>query len=428
MADEASVDRPVGAQPPASERAVASTDERLSLRRQPQRLEQAVRELGVPVTVARELDEADAVVTLRNYYRRSRPRCATPSRTGADLRARTILQMENMLASLFDLEVNRRRRARDGGGDRAGAGLRSPGRLAPQNAYVRRLQHQMAERNALMSRSRGSEPNRRVELIPDDGAAGGERASRTDRPARDPRPRGAGARRALRPPAGVSPPPPERGRFITLEGPEGSGKTTAARHLGAWLQGARGAGHRDAGAWRHAPRRRGPPDRAPHARDERRPRPRADALLYAAGRAQHVERVIRPALERGAWVVCARYLDSSLAYQAPAGNDPSAMRRLQEFATGGLLPDLTLLLDVPVDVGLARTRRRAEWNRFEDTEGAAFFERVRRAYLDLAAAEPGRFEVIDGLAQSRCGRGHPHRRRAPASGVTRGMRSSAASL
>ena len=95
-------------------------------------------------------------------------------------------------------------------------------------------------------------------------------------------------------------------------------------------------------------------------------------------------------------MVCARYLDSSLAYQgAGYGNDPSAMRRLQEFATGGLLPDLTLLLDVPVDVGLAHTRRRAEWNRFEDTEGAAFFEQLRRAYLDLAAAEPGRFEVID---------------------------------
>jgi len=72
------------------------------------------------------------------------------------------------------------------------------------------------------------------------------------------------------------------------------------------------------------------------------------------------------------------------------------MRRLQDFATGGLTPDLTLLLDLPVEVGLERTRRRREWNRFEDTEAIAFFERVRRAYLDLAAAEPGRFEIIDG--------------------------------
>ena len=110
--------------------------------------------------------------------------------------------------------------------------------------------------------------------------------------------------------------------------------------------------------------------------------PRADALLYAAGRAQHVARVIRPALERGDWVVCARYADSSLAYQgAGYGNDMTELRRLQEFATGGLRPDLTLLIDVPVEVGLERTRRRAEWNRFENTEELAFFEQVRNAYL-----------------------------------------------
>jgi dTMP kinase len=125
--------------------------------------------------------------------------------------------------------------------------------------------------------------------------------------------------------------------------------------------------------------------------------PRADALLYAAARAQHVARVIRPALDRGEWVVCARFADSSLAYQgAGYGNDMAEMRRLQVFATDGLRPDLTLLLDVPVEIGLERTRRRAEWNRFEDTEGAAFFERVRRAYLDLAGAEPARYEIVDG--------------------------------
>ena len=188
-----------------------------------------------------------------------------------------------------------------------------------------------------------------------------------------------------------------RGRFITLEGPEGSGKTTAARHLAAWL------------------RERGrtvvltqEPGGTPLGDEIRRIvlhmrgmsddlDPRADALLYAAGRAQHVERVIRPALERGEWVVCARYLDSSLAYQgAGYGNDMADLRRLQAFATGGLLPDLTLLLDVPVDIGLERTRRRAEWNRFEDTEELTFFEQVRAAYLRLAAEEPDRFRVIDG--------------------------------
>ncbi len=125
--------------------------------------------------------------------------------------------------------------------------------------------------------------------------------------------------------------------------------------------------------------------------------PRADALLYAAGRAQHVARVIRPALERGEWVVCARYADSSLAYQgAGYGNDMDEVRQLQEFATGGLWPDLTLLLDVPVEIGLERTRRRAEWNRFEDTEEVAFFEKVRAAYLHLASSEPERFAVVDG--------------------------------
>lgn len=188
-----------------------------------------------------------------------------------------------------------------------------------------------------------------------------------------------------------------RGKFITLEGPEGSGKSTAARHLVEWL--------RERGRPVLLTRE---PGGTPLGDEIRRIvlhmrgmsddlDPRADALLYAAGRAQHVARVIRPALERGDWVVCARYLDSSLAYQgAGYGNDMGELRRLQAFATGGLLPDLTLLLDVPVEIGLERTRRRAEWNRFEDTEELAFFEQVRSAYLRLAADEPDRFRVIDG--------------------------------
>ena len=190
---------------------------------------------------------------------------------------------------------------------------------------------------------------------------------------------------------------PGRGRFITLEGPEGSGKTTAARHLAEWLR-SRGRQvvltHEPGGTplgeeiRRIVLHMRGVSDDLD---------PRTDALLYAAGRAQHVARVIRPALDRGEWVVCARYIDSSLAYQgAGYGNDMAELRRLQEFATGGLRPDLTLLLDVPVAVGLDRTRRRTEWNRFEDTEQVAFFEQVRAAYLRLAAEEPDRFRVIDG--------------------------------
>jgi dTMP kinase len=195
----------------------------------------------------------------------------------------------------------------------------------------------------------------------------------------------------------VSDTPPARGHFITLEGPEGSGKTTAARHLAVWLR-SRGVptvltqepGGTPLGdeIRRLVLHMRGMSDDLD---------PRADALLYAAGRAQHVARVIRPALERGEWVVCARYIDSSLAYQgAGYGNDLVELRRLQDFATGGLRPDLTLLLDVPVDVGLERTRRRAEWNRFEDTEEVAFFETVRNAYLRFADEEPHRFRVVDG--------------------------------
>jgi dTMP kinase len=106
--------------------------------------------------------------------------------------------------------------------------------------------------------------------------------------------------------------------------------------------------------------------------------------------------VILPALERGQHVISARYLDSSLAYQgAGYGNDIDRLRTLQAIATYDLRPDLTILIDVPVEIGLGR-KRAGEWNRFEDTEGVAFFETVRQAYLDLAAAEPDRFRVVDG--------------------------------
>jgi dTMP kinase len=187
-----------------------------------------------------------------------------------------------------------------------------------------------------------------------------------------------------------------RGRFITLEGSEGSGKTTAARHLADWL---RGRGEEVVLT--------GEPGGTPLGEEVRRIvlhlrdlsddlDVRADALLYAAARAQHTARLILPALERGQHVVCARYLDSSLAYQgAGYGNDPEQMRWLQAFATYDTLPDLTILIDVPVEVGLGRKRRR-EWNRFEDTLAVEFFEKVRSAYLDLAAAEPERFRVVDG--------------------------------
>ena len=200
------------------------------------RLEQAVRELGVPVTVARELDEADAVVTLRNYCRKPSALrdaeshgCRSTCSNERSSRWRTCSPRSSTWRQPAGAALREAAEAIEWC-EASGRPVGSPRRTPTCGGCSTRWP------SATLSRSRGSEPNRRVELIPDDGAAGGERASRTDRPARDPRPRGAGARRALRPPAGVSPPPPERGRFITLEGPEGGGKTTAARHLGAWLQ------------------------------------------------------------------------------------------------------------------------------------------------------------------------------------------------
>jgi hypothetical protein len=140
------------------------------------RLEQAVRELGVPVTSARELDEADAVVTLRNYYRRKPSALRDAESNGIPiyvLKTNTMLQMENLLASLFDLEADPSEAALRETAEAIGLVQASgnPMELDPQNAYIRRLQHQMAERNNIMSRSRGTEPNRRVELMPDEGRA-----------------------------------------------------------------------------------------------------------------------------------------------------------------------------------------------------------------------------------------------------------------
>ena len=140
------------------------------------RMEQAVRELGVPVTTARELDDADAVVTLRNYYRRKPSALRDAESNGIPiyvLKTNTILQMENLLASLFDLEADPSEAALRETAEAIGLVQASgnPMELDPQNAYIRRLQHQMAERNNVMSRSRGTEPNRRVELLPDEERA-----------------------------------------------------------------------------------------------------------------------------------------------------------------------------------------------------------------------------------------------------------------
>jgi stage III sporulation protein SpoIIIAA len=180
MADidgRAAVDRPIGAGRPGPDRSRSHRPMSVfAFGVSRKRLEQAVRELGVPVTVARELDEADAVVTLRNYYKRKPAALRDAESSGVPiyvLKTNTTLQMENMLASLFDLEADPQEAALRETAEAIGLVQASgrPVELAPQNAYVRRLQHQMAERNALMSRSRGSEPNRRVELIPEEGGS-----------------------------------------------------------------------------------------------------------------------------------------------------------------------------------------------------------------------------------------------------------------
>ena len=191
---------------------------------------------------------------------------------------------------------------------------------------------------------------------------------------------------------------PGRGWFITLEGPEGAGKSTQA----AWLADAlRKSGRevcltREPGGNSIGERLRA----IVLAARERPYSPRADALLFNAARAQLVDEVIRPALDRGAIVVCDRFSDSTLAYQGYGGGlDPSALRRLADWATGGLVPDLTILLDLPVDVGLGRRAAEAktEESRFEDSRlhGRDFHERVRDAFLRLALDEPSRWRVVD---------------------------------
>ena len=183
------------------------------------------------------------------------------------------------------------------------------------------------------------------------------------------------------------------GVFITLEGGDGSGKTTQAELLGRWLQ--------EAGRTVVRTREPGGTEVGVEVREivlhhRGDIAPRAEALLYAADRAHHVATLVRPALERGDVVIQDRYIDSSVAYQG-AGRvlDPEAIRGLSEWATEGLRPDLTVLLDL--DAAAARGRldeARTRYDRLE-AEAAEFHDRVRAAYLALAEAEPERFLVVD---------------------------------
>jgi dTMP kinase len=184
------------------------------------------------------------------------------------------------------------------------------------------------------------------------------------------------------------------GVFIAFEGGEGSGKSTQINRLAERLReyhdvrvtyepGATAVGQQIRQLVLH------------HAEPLA---PRAEALLFAADRAHHVATVVRPALEAGTWVLTDRYMDSSLAYQG-VGRDLKIddVRAISRWATDELVPALTVLLDVPATVGLARVDRRGQADKLE-AESIDFHERVRSAFLGLAAAEPERYLVLDATA------------------------------
>lgn len=190
------------------------------------------------------------------------------------------------------------------------------------------------------------------------------------------------------------------GFFITFEGVEGCGKTTQLRLLKERLQAAgfQVTATREPGGCPIADQMRAILLDAQNSAMT----PTAELLLYAAARAQHVQEVIVPALERGEIVLCDRFTDATLAYQGCGRQlDRALIAELNAVATDGVAPALTILIDCPVELGLARARHRMDNSdgereeRFE-LESLRFHERVRRGYLELAAAEPERFLVVDG--------------------------------
>ncbi|MEU5864620.1 dTMP kinase [Nonomuraea sp. NPDC047529] len=182
------------------------------------------------------------------------------------------------------------------------------------------------------------------------------------------------------------------GLFMAFEGGEGSGKTTQSRLIAIWLrdQGYDVVQTREPGSTKIGMRLRAILLDAA----ERGLSARSEALLYAADRAEHVEKVIRPALYRGSLVISDRYVDSSLAYQgAGRALDPEDVSKINAWATGGLVPHLTVLIDTPPEVGLTRLGGAAD--RIE-SEPLEFHQRVRKEFRALAAADPGRYLVVDG--------------------------------
>jgi len=184
-----------------------------------------------------------------------------------------------------------------------------------------------------------------------------------------------------------------RGKFITMEGGEGAGKSTMMDRVAAWLE---DAGHqvvtsREPGGTALAEKLR----EVLLDRENSALSGQAELLLLFAARAQHLDELIHPALERGDWVLCDRFTDATWAYQGGGRNLPLRdIETLENLVHGDLQPDLTLLLDLPVEQGLKRAGERSQADRFEQ-ESKAFFERVRNAYLQRARLSPDRFAVID---------------------------------
>ena len=189
---------------------------------------------------------------------------------------------------------------------------------------------------------------------------------------------------------------PSAGRFITLEGIEGAGKSTVAHHVAKRLtaRGIRACMTREPGGTPLAERVRA----IVLEGGGELLTPVTETLLMFAARSIHLDNLIRPALARGEWVVCDRFTDATRAYQAAGrGVSRAWIEELAQAVHPQLRPDCTLLLDLPVATGLARSKKRAgnaPDDRFE-AESAQFFERVRAAYLDLARREPQRIQVID---------------------------------
>jgi len=184
-----------------------------------------------------------------------------------------------------------------------------------------------------------------------------------------------------------------KGKFITVEGIEGVGKTTNIDFIHQQLQ---AAGRdvmltREPGGTPLAEAIRGLLlDPAYTGMDST-----CELQLMFAARAEHLAKVVWPALDQGQWVLCDRFTDATYAYQGGGrGIDSGVIARLEELVQGDFRPDLTLLLDVPVEIGLARAGKRGALDRFEQ-EKVEFFERVRNAYLEMAQRSPGRYRVID---------------------------------